>query len=203
MLITALLMAGALTAGDPDGVVATAPATAVDLDATSRPVAPSVGGAAQAGVPHNLTTAEQIDRWIAARPADDRPYDRPYDRLWGESPNDGQPHGEVSVTVGTEGFRDYGAALSLPLGENGQLSLSYRQTENGYPYGGYGYGYGYGYYGDGYGPGRAHGGAAFDDGGYAFPGYRPGAAAQFESRVMRPGGPPNWRSPVQPQRSEP
>ena len=60
MLITALLMAGALTAGDPDGVVATAPATAVDLGATAQPVAPSVAGAAQAGVPHNLTTDEQI-----------------------------------------------------------------------------------------------------------------------------------------------
>ncbi len=192
MLITALLMAGALTTGDPDGVVATAPATSVDLGATTRPVAPSVEGAAQASVPHNLTTDEQIDRWIATRSLDDRPYARDL----GEPLDDGLPHGEVSVSVGTGGYRDYGATVSLPIGENGRLSLSYRQTENGYPYGGYGYG-------DGYGYGQGYGGAAFDDGGYVFPGYRPGAAAQFESRVMRPDGPPNRRPPVQPARVEP
>ncbi|KQY75298.1 hypothetical protein [Brevundimonas sp. Root1423] len=194
MLITALLMAGALMTGDPDGVVATAPATPVDLGATVRPDAPSVVGAAQAGVPHNLTTAEQIDRWIAARPAEDRPYDRPR----GESLDDGLPHGEVSVSVGTGGYRDYGAAVSLPIGEHGRLDLSYRQVENGYPYGGYGYGYG-----DGYTLGRGQGGAMFDNSGYVFPGYRPGAAAEFESRAVRPDGPPDRRPRVQPLRTAP
>jgi hypothetical protein len=189
MLITALLMAGVLTAGDPDGVVATAPATSVDLGATGVPDAPSVVGAAQAGVPHNLTTAEQIDRWIAARSIEDRPYDRP----WGASPNDGLPHGEVSVSVGTGGYRDYGASVSLPIGEHGRLDLSYRQVENGYPYGGYGYGYG-----DGYALGRGQGGATFDDRGYVFPGYRPGAAVEFEARALRPEGAPEWRSRAQP-----
>ncbi|TAJ57894.1 hypothetical protein [Brevundimonas sp.] len=184
MLITALLMAGALTAGDPDGVVATAPATAVDLGANTQPVAPSVEGAAQASVPHNLTTDEQIDRWIAARSVDNRPYDRAV----GESPDDGLPHGEVSVSVGTGGYRDYGAAVSLPIGENGRLSLSYRQTENGYPYGGYGYGYG-----RGYGYDQSYGGAAFGARGHVFPGYFPGAAAQFEARAMQPEALQNGR----------
>lgn len=184
MLMTALLLAVALTTGDPDGVVTTAPATTVDLGATARPVTPSVEGATQAGVPHNLSTDEQIDRWIATRSVEDTPYAQ--DR--GEPLDDGLPHGEVSVSVGTDGYRDYGAAISLPIGERGRLSLSYRQTENGYPYGGYGYGYG-----DDYVLGQSHGGAAFDDGGYVFPGYRPGAAAQFEARVMRPDGPPNRR----------
>lgn len=186
MLITALLIAGALTSGDPDGVVATAPATAVDLGATAQPVAPSVEGATQAGVPHNLTTAEQIDRWIAARPVDDRPYDR----TRGESPDDGLAHGEVSVSVGTDGYRDYGAAVSMPIGESGWLSLSYRQTENGYPYGGYGYGYGYGH-------------AGFDDSGYVFPGRRSGGAAEFEARAMRPDGSPNRRPLDQQNRAQP
>jgi hypothetical protein len=194
MLITALLMAGALTTGDPDGVVTTAPATSVDLAATARPVAPSVEGAAQASVPHNLTTDEQIDRWIATRSVDDRPYARDL----GGPLDDGLPHGEVSVTVGTGGYRDYGAAMSMPIGENGRLSLSYRQTENGYPWGGYGYGYG-----AGYGYGRGYGGAAFNDGGYVFPGYQPGAAAQFERRVIRPDGPPNQRSTTRPTQIEP
>lgn len=200
MLITALLMAGALTAGDPDGVVATAPATTVDLNATSRPVAPSVGGAAQAGVPHNLTTAEQIDRWIAARPADDRSFARPLS----ESLSDGLPHGEVSVSVGTGGFRDYGAAVSLPLGENGEISLSYRQTENGSPYGAYGYGYDYGYVdAEGYASGHRLDGTALEDGAYVFPGYRPAAAARFESRSMHPAGSPGRRPAFRPQRAEP
>lgn len=191
MLITALLMAGVLTAGDPDGVVATAPATSVDLGATGRPDAPSVAGAAQAGVPHNLTTAEQIDRWIAARSVEDRPYDRPR----GEPLDDGLPHGEVSVTVGTGGFRDYGAAVSLPLGDSGRLSLSYRQTENAYPYGGYGYGYT-----DGYPLGHAHGWSEFGDSGYVFPGHRPGAAAQFESRARRYEGLPGRQTAIEAQR---
>lgn len=192
MLITALLMAGALTTGDPNGVVATAPATSVDLGATSHPIAPSVEGAVQASVPHNLTTDEQIDRWIATRSGENRPFDRSSGALL----DDGLPHGEVSVSVGTGGYRDYGATVSIPIGEHGRLGLSYRQIENGYPYGGYGYGYGYG---DGYG----YGGAAFDDSGYVFPGYRPGAAAQFEARVMRPDGPPNRRPQVQQNRAEP
>lgn len=195
MLITALLMAGALTAGDPDGVVATAPATAVDLDATAQPVAPSVEGAAQASVPHNLTTDEQIDRWIAARSVDNRPYDRTV----GESLDDGLPHGEVSVSVGTGGYRDYGAAVSLPIGENGRLSLSYRQTENGYPYGGYGYGY----YGRGYGYDQGYGGAAFGASGYVFPGYSPGAAASFETRAVQPDALPNRRPLIRQNRAEP
>ncbi len=193
MLITAMLMAGALTTGDPDGVVATAPATRVDLGATVQPVGPSVEGAAQAGVPHNLTTDEQIDRWIATRSVDDRPYGRDP----GEPLDDGLPHGAFSASIGTGGYRDYGAAVSMPIGENGRLSLSYRQTENGYPYGGHGYGYG-----DGYTYGQGHGGAAFD-GGYVFPGYRPGAAARFEAEVMRPEGPPNRRPLVQLERAEP
>ena len=192
MLITAMLMAGAFASGDPDGVVTTAPATSVDLAATIQPSVPSVVGAAQAGVPHNLSTDEQIDRWIATRSANDRPYDRESRSAL----DDGKPHGEVSVSIGTGGYRDYGVALSGPIGENGRFSLSYRQVENGYPYGGYGYGYGYGYGGL---DGQPFGGAAFDDSGYAFPGNRPGAAAQFEARVMRPGGPPNLQPRVKPQ----
>jgi len=189
MLITALLLAGALTSGDPDGVVSTAPATSVDLAATVQPAAPSVEGAAQAGVPHNLSTDAQIDRWIAARSV----AAKPYAGVRNESLDDGKPHGEVSVSIGTGGYRDYGVVVSGPIGENGRYSLSYRRVENGYPYRGYGYG---GVYG------QTWGGAALDDSGYVFPGYRPGAAVQFEGRVMRPGGPPNLQSVIQPERSE-
>ena len=171
MSISAVLMVAALLAGDPDGIVATAPATAVDLEATTRPLAPSVEGAAQAAVPHGLSTDQQIDRWIESRSV----ADKPWAEAAPESLDDRKMHGEVSFGIGTGGYRDYGAAVSLPIGDNGRLDIRYRQVENGYPYGGYGpYGYD--------DPWR-------NDGAYAFPGYRPDAAAQF-GRARRPDGPP-------------
>lgn len=164
MLITALLMSVVLTSprtsGDPadpqDGVVATAPATPVALDGavaveptTTRPPPP------QTAV-NGLTTDEQIAQWLAARAAEPAPFDGA--PAWRD---DRQPHGEISVGVGTGGYRDYGVAMSLPIGENGRLDLRYRQVENGYPYGyGYdGHGYdGYGYDGyDGYGGPSSYG----------------------------------------------
>ena len=185
MMIPVLLMTGLLTGaapvdepgGDQDSVVATAPATSVALDATAGPVAPAVG-AAQSTAPHGLSTDQQIAQWLAARaPAAASPGDSP---AWRD---DREPHGEVSVGFGTGGYRDYAAAVSLPIGENGRLDLSVRQVENGYPYG-YGYGRGYGY--DRY----------FDDSGYVFPGYEPaGAALDYERRLARPDGPPSrWPS---------
>ena len=183
MSVFVLMLAGALFVSDPDGVVATAPATSVDLNATARPVAPSVEGATQQAVPHGLSTDQQIDRWIAGRSTAERP--------WGETaaeqPDDRKVHGEVSVGIGTGGYRDYGLAVSLPVGEHGRLDIRYRQVENGYPYGGY------------YGQGLER--PYYDDSGYAFPGYQPDAAAEFESRAMRPGGPPRRYPLIQPNRA--
>ena len=187
MLITALLMTAALTGaqapdeprGEPDGVVTTAPATSVALDATAAPVAPPVAGAGQITDPHGLSTDQQIAQWLAARaPAPSPGGDSP---MWRD---DRKPHGEVSVGFGTGGYRDYGAAMSLPLGESGRLDISVRQVENGYPYG-YGYGRGYGH------------DPFFDEGGYAFPGYTPtGTALDYERRLARPDGPPDRRTAV-------
>jgi hypothetical protein len=184
MAAFALILTAALLASDPDGVVVTAPATPVDLEATARPVVASTEGATQDAVPHGLTTDQQIDRWIAGRSTADKP--------WADAArapaDDRKPHGEVRFGIGTDGYRDYGVAVSLPIGENGRLDLSYRQVENGYPYGGYGGGYDNPY---------------FDDSGYAFPGYQPeGAAGAFEARVMRPGGPPRRFPLVQPNRAD-
>lgn len=184
MAVSGLILAAALLAMDPDGVVVTAPATTVDLGATAQPVAASTEGATQDAVPHGLSTDQQIDRWIAGRSTADKP--------WAEAANelvdDRKPHGEVSVSIGTGGYRDYGVAVSLPLGENGRLDLRYRQVENGYPYGGYGGGYDHPY---------------FDDSGYAFPGYpSPQSAGDYESRLMRPGGPPRRYPLVQPNRAD-
>jgi hypothetical protein len=149
MLTVSLFAAVSLIAGgDPDGVVATAPKTTVELYATERPEAASPAAAALAAAPHGLTTDQQISRWI-----DDRsPGTLPFAEGAGSGPvDDRQMHSQFSVGVGTGGYRDYGVAVSLPLGETGRLNLSYRQVENGYPVFGYGNGYGYPAYGYGYG----------------------------------------------------
>ena len=183
MLITALLTALALAAtpshpSEPDGVVTTAPATTVILDGAVAPVAPPVGETPQSAAPHGLNTDQQIAQWLAARAAE--PADHDESPVWRD---DRQPHGEVSVGFGTGGYRDYAAAVSLPIGESGRLDISVRQVENGYPYQ---YGYGYDPY--------------FADGGYAFPGHAsPGAALDYEHRLFRPDGPPNRRPGLRPQ----
>lgn len=183
MLIPVLLAALAVSGPSPDGpdqdsVVATAPATRVVLDGAAGPVAPPVGGASQNMAPHGLTTDQQIAQWLAARSASDT-------ALHDESPvwrDDRKPHGEISVGVGTGGYRDYAAAVSLPVGESGRLDISVRQSEND-PYR-YRYGYGADY--DPY----------FADSGYAFPGQAaPGAAVGYERNLSRPDGPP-WVRPA-------
>jgi hypothetical protein len=200
MLMTSLMMAATLVVSpavgdEPDGVISTAPETSVSLDAAAiAPTAPSAQGAAQqASEAHGLTTDEQIDQWIAARSPDDKPYSSDSMRLT----DDRKMHGEVDVGIGTGGYRSYGAAVSLPIGENGRLNLSYTQVENGY-----GYGYPYRSYGRGYGDYGL--GGYYNDSGYAFPGRQSAEdAIRFENRVARPGGPPGLRPLIQPQLTSP
>ena len=179
-----LLMTAAMGLGDPDGVVSTAPRTPISLDAAHAPVAPTVEGAAQDAAPHGLSTDQQIDQWLASRDPGKTPYaDGELEPL-----DDRRMHSEFSATIGTGGYRDYGAAVSMPLGENGRIGFSYRQVENGYPS-----------YGYGPGPGPYY----FDDGGYAFPGRSvQGQAWEYERRVARPFGPPMSRVVVDPMTAE-
>ena len=154
MLITLLAVAAFAGADDPEAVVTTAPRgeQSVALDAVA-PVAdevPAISG--QAITPHGLTTAQQIDRWVGQRDVSAKPFsdDRPLD-AWGR-PDDRKMHGEVSAAVGTGDFTAWSATVSIPVGENGRVDLSYSQSKNN-PYG---YGYGYGGYGPDalrYGPG--------------------------------------------------
>jgi len=187
LLLTVLAAAAAPPSDGPDqdGAMATAPATAVILDGAEAPVAPSVpAGGPQSTSPHGLTTDQQIAQWLAANSASPAPQDD--SPVWRD---DRKPHGEVSVSVGTGGYRDYAAAVSLPIGENARLDFSYRQSKNN-PYGyGYGYGYGHGGYGASVDP-------YFNDGGYAYPGQAaPGAALGHERRLTRPEG-PIWARPA-------
>ena len=174
MLTVSLFATVALLAGgDPDGVVATAPATTVQLDATEMPEAASPAAAAQAAAPHGLTTDQQISRWIDDRSPETLPF---AERPGSGRVDDRQMHSQLSVGVGTGGYRDYGVAVSLPLGETGRLNLSYRQVENGYPVYGYGNGYGYGY------------GPAYGYGGYGDYGYSPRLAPRAVSETRDKDG---------------
>lgn len=132
--------------GDPDGVVTTAPrgagAVIVGAEAPTTDARPEAAQVV-AVAPHNLTTREQINRWVSARAAESTPFAEemgPQD--------DRKMHGFVSGSIGTNDYSSVSVGVSLPIGENGRLDLAYSQTKNGYGYPGYGYpGYGYGEYG--------------------------------------------------------
>lgn len=154
MMIELAAAAMLLANMDPEGVVATAPrgqqaiplVTAAALAEATTDASPST--TVQSAAPHGLSTDEQISRWIGERTASAAP--APIDP-WAEA--DAGPrrmHGQVSVGMGTGGYQDYSAAVSLPLGETGTLNLMVSQTKNS-PWG-YGYGSPWGYpYGGGYG----------------------------------------------------
>jgi hypothetical protein len=138
-MLIALGLAAALTASDPEGVVATAPvgAGAVTLGAESPTSDASLDGQAAAITPHNLTTQQQIDRWLAAR--------GPASESFAEDEgtvDDRRMHGFVSGSIGTNDFSQVAVGVSIPVGETGRLDLAYSQTRNGWfgygPYDGYG-----------------------------------------------------------------
>lgn len=154
MLIAGLLAGMALMAsdGDLDGVVTTAPANAPTLAQAlaAAPEAAVAAPTAQDAQPHGLTTEQQIQRWIDQR-TPGASFEEPTEVDAGPR-DDRQMHGMVEAGIGTGGYRSYGAAVSLPVGENGRLDLAYREGRN-EPWGyGYGYGgpYGYGVGGPGY-----------------------------------------------------
>ena len=138
MLIAGFLAGMVLMApgADPDGVVATAPTNSPTL-AQAMNAAPQVAVAAptaQDAQPHGMTTEQQIQNWISNRTPgasfEEGPSPGPQD--------DRQMHGMVEAGIGTGGYRTYGAAVSMPVGENGRLDLAYREGRN-EPWG-YGYG---------------------------------------------------------------
>ncbi|MEH6664003.1 MAG: hypothetical protein V7678_04065 [Brevundimonas sp.] len=103
--------------------------------AADAPVAPSITA------PRALTTDEQIAAWIGASPATpmdtgDGPldYDAPFEP-------ERRIRGEISAGIGSHGYQAFGAGVSIPIGESGEISLHYSQSEGGYGYGPYGYGY--------------------------------------------------------------
>jgi len=154
MASVALLALGAPDPQDPEETIRTAatPGVSAETVAAAGEAAAEAEASAPALIveqdpePHGLTTDQQISRWLAEAPAvppgAGAAYDRPVDGIAWD--NERRVRSEFSVGIGTEGYRQYGASVSVPLGERGHLQLHYSQVKNGYPaygYGGYGYGY--------------------------------------------------------------
>lgn len=136
MIVSLMAVAVLMGAGDPDGVIVTAPnGIGAPPVAAAEPVQPTPPRQSAA---HGLTTDQQIEQWIAARREADESL--PYEGV--EPEDDRQVHGEFSVGVGTGGYRAYGGAVSLPIGRSGRLELQYRDVEND-PYARYYSPYGY------------------------------------------------------------
>ena len=65
----------------------------------------------------------QVQRWLDRSPAAMDGRRRP---IW----DDGRVHGEVSVSVGSDGWRAWGGELDVPVGA-GRMSLRLNQSEGG------------------------------------------------------------------------
>jgi len=114
-LALALISAPAFAAEDPTSPTATAP------------VSPSV--------------ADQIDAFIRSSPVNELPQDaQPQGVTSSAAPR--QPHGVVSVGVGTHGYRSVYMRSDMPVGETGTLSVAIGDTRFN---GGYGGGFGGGF----------------------------------------------------------
>lgn len=127
-MIALLLAAGLMTASDPDGVIATAnrgDPLPLATEAVVQSASPST--TVQSATAHGLTTDEQIARWLDSAAQAPAAYS-----LTDEPEADRRVHGMVTAGIGTHGYRDFGAAVSLPLGESGRLDLQVRQTEGAY-----------------------------------------------------------------------
>lgn len=137
-MVASLIAALALVGVEEPQVVATAPRGDAAQSAMTAPDA-GLTQPAQVQTPHGLSTDEQISRWLAARAPDRQDTQT---QLWDDAqePLERKMHGEVSVGIGTGGYRDFSAWASMPLGERSELTIGVSQTRNspwgwGYPYG--------------------------------------------------------------------
>ena len=156
LALIAALIAGPALAAEPDELVTTAPAAATGpaVASDAAVVAPSVAAAP-------VTTAEQIDDFIKTSPwraADNG--DAAIDGVVARE--DRKPHGEVSVSVGTGGYRSVYARTEMPVGDSARIALAFEDTRFGRN--------GRGYYGGPYGNpyGGLYGGGLYGGGGYSF-----------------------------------
>lgn len=95
--------------------------------------------------PAPMTTAEQIDAFIRSSPAASPRAPGEVDGV--VQRDDRQVHGEVSVGVGTGGYRSVYLRTEMPVGENGRVSLAFEDTRYGRGGGPYRYHHGSGAFG--------------------------------------------------------
>ena len=97
----------------------------------------------------DTSTAAQIDRFIKSGPMPSLEDDG----VNGITPGDRKIHGEVSVGIGTGGYRSFSGLSVIPVGETGTLAIAVSKSRNS-PYANYGEYGEYGGYGRGYGQGE-------------------------------------------------
>lgn len=73
-----------------------------------------------------LTADQQIDAYLRSSPALTLPSEEEIDALQEE--RERKVHGEVSVAVGSHGYRDLYARSDMPVGKTGTLSLAVRDS---------------------------------------------------------------------------
>lgn len=111
-----LLMAGGAAASEHDGPMATAGG------GMSAPPSANAGPVASATPARPLTTAEQIEQFLAAAPSADEPAEPLV-------PMERKIRGEVAVGVGTHGYRSIYARTDIPVGKTGTVSIAAEKTE--------------------------------------------------------------------------
>lgn len=115
-------------------------ATEIETEAQTTAVADAPVATSNGAAP--LSTADQIEAFIRSSPGRQTAVDE--DLAPGVTPGDDRKvHGEVSVGIGTHGYRNVYARTDLPLGETGRLSIAVEDSR--------GDGLGRGYYGSPYG----------------------------------------------------
>jgi hypothetical protein len=88
---------------------------------------------ATAGAAPDLTVADQIDLYLKTSPALET---EPADALAGiVGRQERKIHGEVSVGVGTGGYRSLYARADMPVGETGRLSIAVQETRGRFGHG--------------------------------------------------------------------
>ena len=122
----ALMVAMALVSStDQDVVVTTTRTPGSGLPVTAAPLDVASPSSTVSSASQDMTTEQQISRWLDQRPADS---EMP---VW----RDEQPRkmtGEVSLGIGTGDYSEVSGHVTMPLGESGTLSLGFSQTKNGY-----------------------------------------------------------------------
>ena len=94
------------------------PAFGAEAPGPEAPVAPASAA---------LSVAEQIDAYLKSSPA----LAMADEATQGvEGADDRRPHGEISIGVGTRGYRSVYARTDLPVGENGRLSIAIEQNRS-------------------------------------------------------------------------